>query len=1130
MLHNPSVHALTPACVNLYHHVALDKQQAESESRMSDRRQASNGINLLILEGGGARGLSSLIILDELMTRLGHYLELEDQPLVRDHFDIVAGTGTGAVIACMVGRLGMSIQRAIQCYVKLAEVFSERKRIGTTTYKTTKLQAALKGMVRDITGDENTRMMDTKESDKCRTMVFAMSAHNMNAGLPCIFRSYQGVSNQMPDSPIWKVLSATMAQPEMFKPIEIGPDYLRQSFVDGGFGCNNPTAHVLAEVKAIMSSRDLSSIICIGSGHPDTIQLPQRALSSRFVPTNVLSLTKNIAVDAERVAQEMEVRFQSTADVYFRFSVDQGMQNVEVGEWEKLEQVTANAQAYLRGLKVSKSVDVAVAAIKARKAAVNNCRIDGVIQTSVPDQTIGYKACPAPTPVFTGRRDTIDRIIACISKGNTQRCVFVLYGLGGSGKTQLALKTVQQTKDIWSDVVFVDATTNETAIAALAGFAKEKNVGDSHESALRWLSKRQERWLMIIDNADDPDVDIRQYTPDADHGSILVTTRIKQHVALARGDDSDYRVSEMEPEEAMEALLKAAKTKYIDLSAAEREAARRLLKDLGYLALAIVQAGAYIFSSGCSFTQYWDMFTRHHQNTLESASQLPIKMDEYQKSVYTTWHMSYELLGIDAKRLLHLMAFMHHADIVEDIFRRCAIRLRTYEPEIPATESEKKIHAYVTECLAPYLDKAGAWDSHAFRNKMTVIASYSLINYDKVNSAYTLHILVHDWASTVISHPIDMAVEHTAFLLAVSIDYEDTMESLNYKRVVETHVSRLLQRQEGPSANNAPRFAEVYLRSGKWSQQERLYQICLYARQEKLGREHDATLDSTYRLAYAYQQQGRYREAVGLQEELVEIRKRVSGAESRDTLLAMRDLASTYYYLGRYTNAQSLHQHILDTSTRVHGHDHPDTLLSMHELAVTYQAQGRYDQAEALLLKVVDARKRVSGDEHPETLNSMHVLASTYYRQGRYDEAESMQEHVVEVRKRRQGDEHPNTLSTMGNLALTYLAKGRYGEAEELGVKVLEAMKRVYGEGHPETLISMLNLAGTYYRQDRYEKAEELQKRVVEEQEHALGAGHPHRLLSMRHLLATYHAMGESRRREYNTLEQQIKELEGRAG
>ncbi|QRV95639.1 kinesin light chain [Ceratobasidium sp. AG-Ba] len=710
----------------------------------------------------------------------------------------------------------------------------------------------------------------------------------------------------MPDSPIWQILSATMAQPEMFKPVDIGPGYLRQSFVDGGLGCNNPAVHVLSEVKAILPSRDLSGVVCIGSGHPDTIQLPQRTISSRLVPTNVLSLTKNVALDAERVAQEMEARFQSTTGVYFRFSVDQGMQSLEVGEWEKLQQVTANAKAYLRGLKVSKSIDVAVASIKARKVAVSNQRIDGVIQPAITDQVIGYKACPAPTPAFTGREDTINQIIACISKGDTQRCVFVLYGLGGSGKTQLALKAVQRTKGVWSDVVFVDATTHDTAIAALAGFAKQKNIGDSHESALRWLGDQQQRWLLVIDNADDPNVDIRHYIPSNDHGSIIITTRLKRYASLARGDDSDHLVSEMKPEEATEMLRKAAKMKETDLSMAEREAAEMLLKDLGYLALAIAQAGAYVFNSGCSFTKYYEMFVGHRQKTLERSSQLSVNVDDYHKSVYTTWHMSYELLDIHAKQLLHLMAFMHHTNIVEDIFRRCATRLGKYKPGIPANEAEKEVHAYVAECLQPYIDSSGGWDSGAFLDAMINISSYSLISYDKANSVYSLHVLVHDWASTVVDHSMTVAIEHTALLLAASIDYEDTLESLAYKRIVEVHVNRLLERQDGTNASNADRFAEVYYRSGNWRQVSKMENVALAGARDRLGQENNETLRLMNNLAVAYQRQGRYQESVNLQEQVVETRKRLSGHEHRFTLIAMRNLSATYSYLGPRPNRDLL--------------------------------------------------------------------------------------------------------------------------------------------------------------------------------------------------------------------------------
>ncbi|QRV81275.1 kinesin light chain [Ceratobasidium sp. AG-Ba] len=1116
---------------------------------MSDRREASQGVNILIIgewpgirsntyslilqsfvEGGGARGLSSLVILGELVARLQRGLELTEPPGIREHFDIVAGTGTGAVIACLVGRLGLPVKQAMAEYTKIAEVFSEQKLVGTTAYSMTKLQNILKLIVKDATGDENTGMIDVNlQGNKCQVMVFAMSMHNMNAGIPVIFRSYHGSANQMPDCPIWQALSATMAHPGIFKPVEITSDHLRQHFVDGGLGCNNPTAHVLAEVKSILPGQHVSNVVCIGAGHPDTIQLNKTSLLGRILCSDVLSLTKRIALDAEKVANEMDARFRSTTGVYFRFSVDQGVQNVKISDWEKLSHVSASAQAYMRGARVSKTIDEAVHAIVERRLAVEISRIDGAIQSDAATQPTGYKACPAPSITFTGRQDVVEQIISRIAKGDTQRRVFVLHGLGGAGKTQLALKAVDETRHMWTDVVFVDATSNETATATLAGFAKEKGVGHTYESALKWIANQNERWLMVIDNADDPSVDIKRYSPTGRTGSILITTRISQYVRLASGPDSIYEVAGMKPDEAMELLLRTAMMSEGEMSDLDRKAGSDLFRNFGYLALAIMQAGAYICCSRLSIAQYHDMFVKHRQATLEMYNELLVKTDDYHKSVYTTWHMSYKLLSTNAQQLLRLLAFMHHSDIVEDIFRRAAQNIPTYKPHIPETKHETQVRNYVAKWLEAYCDPSGTWDTGKFSTTMTELLSYSLISYDRVNRVYSLHVLVHDWSSTVIEHGIEVAIEHTALLLAVSIDYEDNMESLAHKRAIEVHVGRILEWQTQPSPNNAARYGQVYYRLGKWKQKENMEAIVVDGRQQALGEEHTATLTSMNNLALTYTEQGRYRDAAKLQEQVVEIRKRVSGHKTLATLKVMRNLANTYYFLGRYTDAQSLHQHILDTFTRMHGRDHHHTLLSMHSLALTYQAQGRYEDAEALLLKVVDAYKRVKGDEHPNTLTSMHVLASTHYDQGRYDEAESMQEHVVEVRKRRLGDEHPDTLNTISDLALTYSTKGRYGEAEVLGVKVLEAKIRVYGGVHPETLISMDNLAGAYYDQCRYEQAEELQKQVLEEQ-HALEIGHPRRLLSMRNLLKTYRAIGERRRQEYEALERQIEEFESGTG
>jgi hypothetical protein len=194
-------------------------------------------------------------------------------------------------------------------------------------------------------------------------------------------------------------------------------------------------------------------------------------------------------------------------------------------------------------------------------------------------------------------------------------------------------------------------------------------------------------------------------------------------------------------------------------------------QDFGHLALAIVHAGAYIWRLNRTIREYREMFLNRRQATLERYSEIPVKVDGYQKSVYTTWYISYQQLSTRAQQLLWLMAYLHHDNLTEDIFRRAVIKSQTYQPVIPASNEETQVQQHVTEYLGLYLDSTGAWDTGAFLSVMAELMSYSLISYDRVNAVYTLHVLVHDWTSTVIPKPPAVAIRHTMFLLAVSIGY-----------------------------------------------------------------------------------------------------------------------------------------------------------------------------------------------------------------------------------------------------------------------------------------------------------------------------------------------------------------------
>lgn len=395
-------------------------------------------------------------------------------------------TITRRILAVLFGRLGMSIQVGKAEYLKLIqEVFCDknisRAIFGGSAFKATSFEKALKRILVNSTGNANEGMIGSHTGDKvckvyvriafvcfldgnhyptdweCRFVV-AMSKRNMNAGIPAIFRTYQGPSNQTPDCAIWQALRATCAHPDLFKSIRIGSSGVQEAFVDGGIGCSNPTAQLLSEARMMFPGRHISAIISIGAGHVRTIQIPKPSPFQRILPLNFLLATKAIASDSERTAQDMATRFEAVPDFYFRFNVDQGTQDVGLGDKERLDEVAAHTTAYTRLVETNRRLDYAAKAIVGRRPIVPSGSLgmyhhtgqerqhltlstDGRIHT--PQALASIRWCPPPSPVFTGQESVLDQMRACFFDGTFSRHVFVLHGLGGCGKSQIAFRFVE---------------------------------------------------------------------------------------------------------------------------------------------------------------------------------------------------------------------------------------------------------------------------------------------------------------------------------------------------------------------------------------------------------------------------------------------------------------------------------------------------------------------------------------------------------------------------------------------------------------------------------------------------------------------------------------------------------------
>ncbi|KAJ7480578.1 hypothetical protein FB451DRAFT_1031029, partial [Mycena latifolia] len=128
--------------------------------------------------------------------------------------------------------------------------------------------------------------------------------------------------------------------------------------------------------------------------------------------------------------------------------------------------------------------------------------------------------------------------------------IYVLYGLGGSGKTQIALKFIDESASKFSDIFLIDTSTPETIDTDLKSIAVMNKIGDTAQDALDWLRSKQKEWLLFFDNADDPKIDLHKFFPRCKHGNILITSRNPQ----LRGYRSHSHVSDMEETDAVELL------------------------------------------------------------------------------------------------------------------------------------------------------------------------------------------------------------------------------------------------------------------------------------------------------------------------------------------------------------------------------------------------------------------------------------------------------------------------------------------------------------------------------------------------------------------------------------------------
>ncbi|KAG8762426.1 hypothetical protein FRC12_009040 [Ceratobasidium sp. 428] len=268
------------------------------------------------------------------------------------------------VIAILLGRLRMSVDKAILTYLHLSkQMYSGIKLWRERPFNAAaKAKRAVSAIVMETSSSD--RMLDTHDdADRCRVLICAISADDPSH--PTRLRSYKRLDQVANDFTIWEAVRATSA----FH-LETLPS---GSMMKPNLGCNNPIVQLLDEAfECYEGDRGVACILSLGAGHATGL-LPRTGFFPNLRYNKTAPLLKALAADCERTHSALYKRFDrgGVSKVYFRFNLDTGMSGVGADEWNMPGAIVSYIEAYFSSIECDRKIDLLVKNIVARQGSVS---------------------------------------------------------------------------------------------------------------------------------------------------------------------------------------------------------------------------------------------------------------------------------------------------------------------------------------------------------------------------------------------------------------------------------------------------------------------------------------------------------------------------------------------------------------------------------------------------------------------------------------------------------------------------------------------------------------------------------------------------------------------------------------
>lgn len=646
-----------------------------------------------------------------------------------------------------------------------------------------------------------------------------------------------------------------------------------------------------------------------------------------------------------------------------------------------------------------------------------------------------------------------------------------IYGLKGSGKTQIALEYAQKCiKEKTYSYVFWsqadDLTTSYTEIAdvlKLEVTKKKKSVA----VVKAWMKRRLHTpWLLVIDNVEDC-IALKDYLPENHpQGHILITTSDSE-LPLKLNINNPIEIPVFDPQEAKSFLYFRTGRTPNNSSNSNNDPVAQICDELGYLPLALEQAGAFVSETGIFFQKYLDNYRKLRSRLLSNVTP---RTGDYKDSVATTWLMNFEAVQSESEAsidLLYLCAFLNPDSIPKEIITKNPSYLgKKIENALEGVEeapalldmalkplyryslirigdnSSFSIHRLVQEVVRDRLDVdcRKLWIERAIKAVGSVFVVHSLDGVKRGTRYFSNAKTVSEFGS---QYNIELE-EYLLVLASIGCFHMSVDEFALAEKAFKTSLQVAIDSSGEKHMQLATAFTNIsslYLQSGQEAnasvELERAYELIRH----KLPADHPQRAYVYNSIGRLYLRQEYYDEAEKWLIEALKIIENKTNIEPAFKVMVLCNLVNVYIEMKKFDETEILLNKVTQLQKDID--ESGPTFASILDFwGVVYERKGEISKAKASHSRAIEITRNSLNPDHLNLSYSLNSLGVLYDKSGEHEKAEKMLKEALEIRQKKLPEDHNHIGTSKMNLGKNYSGQNKKKEAESLLTKAVEVFKK----------------------------------------------------------------------------------------